>query len=118
VTFEADLITGGRLASGTVQLDVVSNGSFAASAVSPNPLNPEATLTYTTSRVGPVRIEMFDIQGRLVRSLVDTAAMTAGTHEAIIDGRGSRGEKLPSGVYYIRGTSSEGNFKHIVTILK
>jgi flagellar hook assembly protein FlgD len=75
-------------------------------------------LTYTTSRVGFVRIDMFDIQGRLVRKLVDTPAMAAGTHETKIDGRGDRGEKLPSGVYYIRGTSSEGEFKHLITILK
>jgi len=41
-----------------------------------------------------------------------------GTFEAKIDGRGERGEKVPSGVYYIRGKSSEGAFKHLVTILK
>ncbi len=117
VTLEADLITGGKL-RGTTQLDVVNNGSFTISAVAPNPLNPEATLTYTTSRQGPVRIDMFDIQGRLVRRLVDAPAMAAGTHEAKIDGRGERGEKLPSGVYYIRGRSSEGAFKNLVTILK
>jgi len=61
---------------------------------------------------------MFDIQGRLVRRIVDQPVMAAGTHEAMIDGRGERGEKLPSGVYFIRGTSAEGEFKHIVTILK
>jgi hypothetical protein len=117
VTIEANLVNGGKL-SGTTQLDVVNNGNFTISAVAPNPLNPEATLTYTTTRQGPVRIDMFDIQGRLVRALVDAPAMTAGTHEVKIDGRGERGEKLPSGVYYIRGTSSEGAFKHLVTILK
>jgi len=65
-----------------------------------------------------VRIDMFDIQGRLVRRLVDVPAMTAGTHDVKIDGRGERGERLPSGVYYIRGTSSEGAFQQLVTILK
>ncbi len=117
VTLEANLMAGGKI-SGTTQVDVVNNGSFTISAVAPNPLNPEATLTYTTSRVGFVRIDMFDIQGRLVRRLVDAPAMAAGTHETKIDGRGDRGERLPSGVYYIRGTSSEGAFKHIITILK
>jgi hypothetical protein len=117
VTIEADLVSGGKL-RGTTQLDVVNNGSFTISAVAPNPLNPEATLTYTTTRQGSVRIDMFDVQGRLVRRLVDAAAVTAGTHDVKIDGRGERGEKLPSGVYYIRGTSSEGAFKHLVTILK
>jgi len=117
VTIEGDLVSGGKL-RGTTQLDVVNNGSFTIAAVAPNPLNPEATLTYTTTRQGPVRIDMFDIQGRLVRRLVDATAVTAGTHDVTIDGRGERGEKLSSGVYYIRGTSSEGEFKHLITILK
>jgi len=117
VTLEADLASGGKL-GGTTHLDVVNNGSFSVAEVSPNPLNPQATLTYTTSRSGAVRIDLFDIQGRLVRRLVDDPAMAAGAHEAIIDGRGARGETLPSGVYYIRGTSSEGEFKRLITILK
>ncbi len=117
VTIEANLVSGGKL-SGTTQLDIVNNGNFTVSAVAPNPLNPEATLTYTTLKQGFVRVDMFDIQGRLVRRLVDAPVMTAGTHEVKIDGRGERGERLPSGVYYIRGTSSEGAFKHLVTILK
>jgi flagellar hook assembly protein FlgD len=108
----------GRTLSGTTQLDVVNNGSFTAATVAPNPLNPSAVLSYTTTRSGPVRIDLFNIQGRLVRRLVDDSAMTAGMHESIIDGRGSRGEKLPSGVYYVRGTSSEGEFKQLITILK
>ncbi|TMQ62041.1 MAG: PKD domain-containing protein [Candidatus Eisenbacteria bacterium] len=116
VTLEASLAGGGKL-SGTTQLDVVNNGSFNV-AVSPNPMNPQATLTWTTSRTGFVRIEMFDIQGRLVRRLVDEAAMAAGGHEATIDGRNQRGESLPSGIYFIRGTLSEGDFKQIITILK
>jgi PKD repeat protein len=117
VTLEATLLTGG-LVRGTTQLDVVNNGSFTAATVAPNPLNPEAILSYVTTRSGPVRIDLFNIQGRLVRRLVDDPAMAAGSHEAVIDGRGSRGEKLPSGVYYIRGTSSEGEFKQLITILK
>ena len=117
VTIEANLVTGGLL-RGTTTLDVVNNGNFTVVTVSPNPLNPEATLTYTTTRVGPVRIQMFDIQGRLVKRIVDDPAMTAGVHEATIDGRGAHGEKLPSGVYYIRGVSSEGEFKKLITILK
>jgi len=116
VTLESNLVGGGRL-SGTTQLDVVNNGSFNV-AVSPNPLNPQATLTWTTSRAGSVRIEMFDIQGRLVRRLVDEPAMAAGAHETTIDGRNQRGQSLPSGVYFIRGTLSEGAFKYLVTILK
>src|SRR5205814_7390530 len=98
-------------------LDVANTGSFNV-AGSPNPLNPQAPLTWTTSRAGSVGIEMFDIQGRLVRRLVDEPVMAAGAHEATIAGRNQRGESLPSGVYFIRGTLAEGAFKEIITILK
>ncbi len=119
VIISAGLVNGGKI-SGVKYVQIVRNGgqSFAAASISPNPLNPEATLTYTTSKQGFVRIDMFDIQGRLARRLVDAPAMAAGTHEAKIDGRGEQGEKLPSGVYFIRGTSPEGTFKHLATILK
>ena len=117
VVIEAHLVTGGRI-QGSTQLDVVNNGSFTAATVSPNPLNPEAILTFTTNRQGFVRIDLFNIQGRLVRRLVDESALAAGIHDVTIDGRGSRGEKLPSGVYYIRGTSAEGEFRQLITILK
>jgi hypothetical protein len=113
----ANLVNGGKI-RGVTYVQVVQAATFGLTSIAPNPLNPEATLTYTTTKQGPVRIDMFDIQGRLVRRLVDAAAMTAGTHDVRIDGRDERGEKLPSGVYYIRGTSSEGAFKHLVTILK
>jgi hypothetical protein len=117
VSIKANTVIG-RTLVGATQLEVVNNGNFTASEVAPNPLNPEATLTYTITRQGPVRIDMFDIQGRLVRRIADAPAVAAGTHDVKIDGRGERGEKLPSGVYYIRGTSCEGAFKHLITILK
>src|SRR5258706_2775451 len=109
---------GGGTLSGTTQLDVFNNGSFTVATVAPNPLNPSATLTYVTTRPGAVRIDLFNVQGQLVRRLVDDPAMAAGAHEAIIDGRGPRGGTLPSGVYFIRGTSAEGEVKHLITILK
>jgi flagellar hook assembly protein FlgD len=64
-----------------------------------------------------VRIDLFDIQGRLVRNIVE-GTLAAGIHDVTIDGRGSHGEKLPSGVYYIQGISSDGEFKQVITILK
>jgi len=44
--------------------------------------------------------------------------MAAGSHELMIDGRGQAGEKLASGVYFIRGETPDGIFKNAITILK
>ncbi|HMI31853.1 MAG TPA: PKD domain-containing protein, partial [Candidatus Limnocylindrales bacterium] len=117
VTIEANLTTGGAL-RGTTQIDVISNGDFSAASVSPNPLNPSATLTFTTTRQGFAKIELFDIAGRLVRTILDERTLAAGTHEVKIEGRGQRGETLASGVYFIRGVSADGKFTKAIAILK
>ena len=103
-----------------VTTDVVSNGSLIAPAasVSPNPLNPEATLTFTTSKPGNVKVEIFDLHGRRVRTNLGSAFMAAGSHDLKIDGRGESGEKLVPGVYLVRGTTVDGSFKNTITILK
>ena len=59
-------------------------------------------------------MELFDIQGRLVRTIVNESFVPAGAHEATIDGRGQRGEKLASGVYFVRGTTADGVFKNTI----
>jgi hypothetical protein len=116
VTIEANLMTGGIL-QGTTQVDVLVSGSSAVT-VAPNPLNPAATLTFTTSRAGLARVELFDVAGRLVRTILDEQSLGAGLHEVRIEGRGQRGESLASGIYYIRGVSAEGEFTKRIAILK
>jgi hypothetical protein len=44
--------------------------------------------------------------------------MNAGVHEFTVDGRGQSGEKLASGVYFVRGETVDGTFKNTITILK
>jgi hypothetical protein len=119
VTIEANLATGGMLV-GTTQVDVVSSGSSstAAATISPNPMNPAATLTFTTTRSGSAKVEMFDAQGHLVRTILDERSLAAGVHDVRIEGRGLRGENLASGVYFIRGVSADGEFKQTIAILK
>jgi PKD repeat protein len=110
----------GSAFGGDATVDVVSNGSFSAemSSVAPNPLNPATKLSFITSKPGTVKIDMFDLQGRLVRTLQGETFMGAGQHEMLIDGRGQSGEKLASGVYFIRGITVDGVFKNTITILK
>ena len=119
VAIEGDLSTGGRF-RGTTDVTVRGpvSGSALAASVSPNPLNPASTLYFATSKPGSVKVEMFDLQGRLVRTIVTETFMGAGDHEARIDGRGQRGEKLASGVYFVRGVTVDGVFKNTLTILK
>ncbi|MBN2071504.1 MAG: T9SS type A sorting domain-containing protein [Candidatus Krumholzibacteriota bacterium] len=68
---------------------------------SPNPFNPSTTLRYEIALPGRVTLIVYDISGRLVRSLVDRE-MGAGHYEAIWDGRSESGSKVASGIYFYK----------------
>jgi glucose/arabinose dehydrogenase len=67
----------------------------------PNPFNPETTIRFTTNEDGPVDVTIFDVDGRLVRSLIHKR-LDAGPHLAAWDGRNGTGAPAPSGVYFYR----------------
>lgn len=68
-------------------------GEFILRQNYPNPFNPSTTISYTLVRTEWVRLRVFDINGRLVKTLVD-ANQPLGTHEITFEA----GE-LASGVY-------------------
>ncbi len=69
--------------------------------VHPNPFNPRTTIKYDLPESGPVRLSVFDIAGRLVRTLVDESK-PQGSHEAVWDGRDTSGREVGSGSYLAR----------------
>jgi PKD repeat protein len=116
VTIKADLPAGGVL-QGTTEIDVLKTG-LSVATVSPNPFNPSAMLTFTTTRFGTAKITMFDVAGRRVRTLLDERSLAPGVHDVRIDARNDRGEKLASGVYLYRVETTEGVLTGRITILK
>jgi hypothetical protein len=67
----------------------------------PNPFNPRTTLTYVIPESGPVRLAVYDIRGRLVRTLVNRPE-TGGEHEVVWNGRNNGGVEVGSGIYFVR----------------
>jgi hypothetical protein len=84
--------------------------------VSPNPMNPTAKFAFETTRPGQVRVRLFDLSGRLVRTVADASSMPAGRHELTLDGRNERGGEIRSGVYFYRLESVDGVATGRVTI--
>ena len=107
VTLEGDLSTGGKFRA-TLTVDVVRSGGNLVASLSPNPLNPQATLTFTTSLAGRARVSVFDMQGRLVRTLLDEQTLSPGYHDVTVDGLSDAGARLASGVYFYRLEAAEG----------
>ena len=72
----------------------------------PNPFNPSTTLAYEVSTPGPVRLQVYDLRGRLVATLVD-GHVAAGRHAARWSGRDGNGRDVSSGVYVARLLAGE-----------
>lgn len=68
----------------------------------PNPFNPSTVIGYTLARPAHIQLQVYDIRGRLLQTLVD-GMQPAGHHEAVFEVR-----QMPSGPYLYRLTSPEG----------
>ena len=77
-------------------------GSLSLDAPVPNPFNPSTTLAYTLPVDGFVSLDLFNIQGALVRELV-AQTLPAGRHSVIVDG-----SALASGLYLARLQTAQG----------
>ena len=67
----------------------------------PNPFNPRTTVRFDLARAGFTELDVYDLNGRHVRSLVNEN-LAEGEHQAIWDGRSDGGRPLASGVYLFR----------------
>ena len=74
---------------------------------SPNPFNPQTTVSFDVARAGRVRLSIYGIDGRLVRTLVDES-LASGRYARVWDGSDEAGRKVASGVYLMRMVTPEG----------
>ncbi len=70
-------------------------------AVGPNPFSGSLNISYQAKDTGPLELKVYDIRGRLIKTLVDTDARS-GMHQCVWDGRDANGAQLPAGVYLLR----------------
>jgi len=79
----------------------------------PNPFNPSTAIRYHLPAGGAVRVAVFDLAGRRVRTLVHDER-PRGDHEAFWDGRDDSGREVGSGTYLVRLES--GGVSSAVTV--
>ena len=85
--------------------------------VGPNPFNPRTTIRYSLPKDGDVSLDIFDVRGRKVKTLV-TGRQTAGQHIVNWEGRDGRGNPQPSGVYLVQMRSDSIRLTSRITLLK
>jgi len=103
------------LVSGTG--DIPDAGRISVSA-HPNPFNPSTTITFDLPRAAEVSLDNYDLQGRLVRRLLNESPYVTGSHKQVWDGRDGDGRATSSGVYFYRFTAGDQKRVGKLTLLK
>ena len=88
-----------------VQSAAATPTTFSLAQNHPNPLNPSTTISYNVEESGYVNLKVYDVMGRLVRTLVDNQYVSAG-HQAgysvLWNGLDNHGQKASAGLYIYR----------------
>ncbi len=83
----------------------------------PNPFNPQTILKYEISTPQSVRLEIFDVAGRKVETLVQEL-QSAGAHSITWQGKDEQGQTLSSGVYFARLVADGISTTHKLTLIQ
>ena len=89
------------LTSGTVLVrsDDALPTVFALSQNYPNPFNPTTTISFSVAEEGAVSLNIYDISGRLITTLVDSN-LSQGYHSVVWNGADSDNVQVSAGVYF------------------
>jgi hypothetical protein len=94
--------------------DVVAG--FTANAY-PNPFNPQTTIAWEMPSAGPLRVEIHDVKGRVVRRLWQ-ATTDAGPGQVMWNGRDDSGGQVGSGLYFARLIRPESVLTRKLSLVK
>ncbi len=98
----------GCLVQAPLTVEVISGGiGQGVARMIPNVFATESMLSLETPERGRVRAWIFDVSGRLVRTLMDGSS-EAGLQRIRVEARDAGGKVLPSGVYFFRIESPNG----------
>jgi serine protease len=90
---------------------------FAFAAPNPNPFTGSTHIRYETPRnISQASIAVCDVQGRLVRNLLQ-GAVPAGRHSVDWDARDSSGRRVAAGIYFVRFEFPERVETRLVVLL-
>jgi hypothetical protein len=117
LTLTATLMDG-RTVEASLTHDLVPVRERVIKKVGPNPLNPEASIVVRMPADGTLTVRVYDLTGRLVRTIVDRDSRAAGDHTIRFDGKDDRGVTLSSGRYFVRADVPGASDSRAITVVK
>jgi len=84
----------------------------------PNPFNPSTSIEFALPQAGPAELNIYDVLGQRVRTLVKETDHAAGFYTAIWDGLDNNRRPVGSGIYFYRLQASDFTRTYKMTLLK
>ncbi len=83
----------------------------------PNPFNPSTTIKYSMPLRGQVSINVYNLRGALVTTLVD-GVQDAGDHSVIWNGKDTRGASVSTGIYLYKVKTQDSEVVKKMALIK
>ena len=110
IVFDPDQLSNPVVTGGILEVQSTPT-EFALFQNFPNPFNPETTIRYNLSDASDVRLQIYNVVGQVVRTLV-AERQSAGRYQIQWNGMDDRGVAVSSGIYFYQIAAS-GNFQDV-----
>ena len=111
LVFDPGQLSNPAVVAGVLELQSTPR-EFALHQNFPNPFNPDTTIKYDLAESADVTLQIYNVLGQVVRTLVASEAQNAGRYQIRWNGMDDRGVPVSSGIYFYQ-ISADGKFSDV-----
>ncbi len=111
LVFDPSQLQNPAVVAGVLELQSTPR-EFALRQNFPNPFNPDTTIKYDLAESADVTLQIYNVLGQVVRTLVASEAQNAGRYQIRWNGMDDRGVPVSSGIYFYQ-ISAGGKFSDV-----
>lgn len=115
LVFDPSQLQNPAVVAGVLELQSTPR-EFALHQNFPNPFNPDTTIKYDLAESADVTLQIYNVLGQVVRTLVASEAQNAGRYQIRWNGMDDRGVPVSSGVYFYQITAG-GKFQQVQKLM-
>ena len=115
LVFDPTNLSNPAVVAGVLELQSTPR-EFALHQNFPNPFNPDTTIKYDLAESADVTLQIYNVLGQVVRTLVASEVQNAGRYQIRWNGMDDRGVPVSSGVYFYQ-ISAEGKFQQVQKLM-
>ena len=111
LVFDSGQLSNPAVVAGVLELQSTPR-EFALHQNFPNPFNPDTTIKYDLAESADVTLQIYNVLGQVVRTLVASEAQNAGRYQIRWNGMDDRGVPVSSGIYFYQ-IAADGKFSDV-----